>query len=241
LVLAGANLPPEEDDLGLPKGDGGILTAEAIAALPLHNLELAVLSACETGIGHVAGGEGVFGLQRAFHIAGAQTVVASLWKVDDQVTRKLMTLFYKNLWLMKMGKLEALRQAQLTILNDQRIGSDLRGPGGKQVARLEAIERGRADPSLWAAWVLSGDPGFLPRADEPMAVESAIQAVAVSTPANRKIQQPPPTDAAMSTVRKTAPSTRSYSWCALAVSMALATVLVAVLAMIGFRWRSLPR
>src|SRR5262249_20192983 len=57
LVLAGANLPMPRDEHGVPQGDGGILTAEAIAGLPLHNLELAVLSACETGLGEVAGGE----------------------------------------------------------------------------------------------------------------------------------------------------------------------------------------
>ncbi len=72
LVLAGANLPRTKDSYGIVQGDGGILTAEAIAALPLDKLELAVLSACDTGLGDVAGGEGVFGLQRAFHSAGAQ-------------------------------------------------------------------------------------------------------------------------------------------------------------------------
>src|SRR5205814_5061847 len=87
LVLAGANLPPRPDSLGIAQGDGGILTAEAVASLPLVNLELAVLSACETGLGEVAGGEGVFGLQRAFHLAGARTVIASLWKIDDTATQ----------------------------------------------------------------------------------------------------------------------------------------------------------
>ena len=70
LVLAGANLPRAKDSYGIAQGDGGILTAESIAGLPLDKLELAVLSACETGLGDVAGGEGVFGLQRAFHSAG---------------------------------------------------------------------------------------------------------------------------------------------------------------------------
>ena len=74
LVLAGANLPQQTDDLGLPQGDGGILTAEAIAGLYLRNLQLAVLSACETGLGDVAGGEGVMGLTRAFHLAGTRNV-----------------------------------------------------------------------------------------------------------------------------------------------------------------------
>jgi CHAT domain-containing protein len=68
LVLAGANRPATKD-ASLDFDDGGILTAEVIAGLPLHRLELVVLSACETGLGRVAGGEGVFGLQRAFHLA----------------------------------------------------------------------------------------------------------------------------------------------------------------------------
>src|SRR5262249_37841604 len=73
LVLAGANLPPRDGEFG------GILTAEALAGLSLDGLELAVLSACQTGLGEAQAGEGVFGLQRAFHLAGARNVVASLW------------------------------------------------------------------------------------------------------------------------------------------------------------------
>ena len=93
--------------------DRGILTAEAIAGLDLAGLELVVLSACETGLGLVGGGEGVFGLQRAFHLAGAQNVVASLWKVDDQATAALMALFYDRLWRQGKLPLEALRERSL--------------------------------------------------------------------------------------------------------------------------------
>src|SRR5205807_3129911 len=108
LVLAGANRPAAG-------GDGGILTAEAVVGLPLEGLDLAVLSACETGLGEVAGGEGVFGLQRAFNIAGTRNVIGSLWKVDDEATCALMALFYRGLFEGKGGRspLEALRRAQL--------------------------------------------------------------------------------------------------------------------------------
>ena len=58
------------------------------------------------------------GLQRAFHMAGARSVIASLWKVDDDATKTLMVEFYKNLWKEKMGKLAALRKAQLTMIRN---------------------------------------------------------------------------------------------------------------------------
>src|SRR5262249_49668215 len=113
LVLAGANRPVQ----GVLADDGGILTAETIARLPLGGLGLAVLSACDTGLGDVAAGEGVFGLQRPFHLGGTHNVVASLWKVDDQATAALMAVFYARLWdpdhPLPPG--EALREAQLTL------------------------------------------------------------------------------------------------------------------------------
>ncbi len=114
LVLAGANRPSASADPTV-RDDRGILTAEAIAGLSLQDLELAVLSACETGRGEVAGGEGVFGLQRAFHLAGAHNVVASLWMVDDQATAALMAIFYDQFWRLHKPPIEALRTAQLRL------------------------------------------------------------------------------------------------------------------------------
>src|SRR5262249_44480854 len=116
LVLAGANRPGAEiHPDGSARDDRGILTAEAIAGLALHDLDLVVLSACETGLGLIGGGEGVFGLQRAFHLAGAHDVVASLWKVDDAATAALMAVFYDQLWRQNRPPIEALRMAQLTL------------------------------------------------------------------------------------------------------------------------------
>ena len=107
LVLAGANLPLQRDGAGLPTDDGGILSSEVIASLSLSNLDLAVLSACQTAMGRVAGGEGVFGLQGPFHAAGARNVVASLWPVNDYVTSRLMRSFYRKLSAGASSKAEA--------------------------------------------------------------------------------------------------------------------------------------
>ena len=91
--------------------DDGILTALDVAELNLAETDLVVLSACDTGIGWDAGGEGLLGLQRAFHYSGARSVVASLWQTDSNATRDLFVEFYRNLWERKLGKLESLRQA----------------------------------------------------------------------------------------------------------------------------------
>jgi CHAT domain-containing protein/Flp pilus assembly protein TadD len=167
LVLAGANRPLPKNLEERLTDDHGILTAETIAGLPLHHLKLAVLSACETGLGKVAGGEGVFGLQRAFHLAGCKNVVASLWKVDDQATVALMALFYDKLWRQKKPPLEALREAQLTLYHHpERIGllAQERGPNFDKVVRLptgpdkgvKSQPGGKAATKLWAGFVLSG-------------------------------------------------------------------------------------
>jgi CHAT domain-containing protein/tetratricopeptide (TPR) repeat protein len=167
LVLAGANRPSADVE-GSTRDDLGILTAEAIAGLPLQDLELVVLSACETGLGMVGGGEGVFGLQRAFHLAGAHNVVASLWKVDDQATAALMAIFYDQLWRQHKPPIVALRTAQLTLYHHPESIPPLakaRGTPdfGKLVERLESgpgsgqpVGKEHARIDQWAAFVLSG-------------------------------------------------------------------------------------
>ena len=97
VVLTGANLPPETDELGIPTGRDGILTAEEVVNLDLRNTELVVLSACETGLGKIEGSEGTFGLKRGFKLAGVEQMIVSLWSVPDKETMELMTLFYEDL------------------------------------------------------------------------------------------------------------------------------------------------
>lgn len=110
LLLAGAaNYAMNHELAGK---ENGILTAYEVSNLNLESAELVALSACETGKGVVQNGEGVYGLQRAFQSAGAKTILLSLWKVDDEATRQLMTAFYRY-WLGGETKAEALRRAQL--------------------------------------------------------------------------------------------------------------------------------
>jgi CHAT domain-containing protein len=108
----------------------GILTAYEVSQLDLKNTELVVLSACETGRGDISGNEGVYGLQRAFKIAGARYLLMSLWKVPDEATRELMTIFYQNFLVKKMEIPEAFRQAQT------------------------AMREKYPNPYYWGAWVL---------------------------------------------------------------------------------------
>lgn len=134
LALAGANnratAGPDEDD--------GILTGEEIAGLDLSGVEWTVLSACETGRGEVKTGEGVFGLRRAFQTAGVDTLILSLWPVEDRSTRRWMGHLYRA----RMGgasTAEAVRAANLGSLEDLR--------------RID----GSAHPFFWGAFVAAGD------------------------------------------------------------------------------------
>jgi len=119
--------------------DDGVLTALEVTGLNLDGTELVVMSACDTGRGDILNGEGVYGLRRAFTLAGARTQVSSLWKVDDTTTQQLMVTFYQKLAAGK-GRSEALRQAQLALMQD----------GNKQI------------PYFWAAFVTSGEWRSLP-------------------------------------------------------------------------------
>jgi CHAT domain-containing protein/tetratricopeptide (TPR) repeat protein len=152
IVFAGVNNPDR------PKEDG-VLTALEAGELDLNESELVVLSACETGRGKVAGGEGVLGLQRAFQMAGVRAAVTSLWKVDDLATQALMTRFHRNLWEKRMGKLEALREAQLWLLKEGWKHPELKLRSGLVRPEVkENLKEGDAvSPYFWAAFVLSGD------------------------------------------------------------------------------------
>jgi tetratricopeptide (TPR) repeat protein len=111
----------------------GFLSGEQIISMNLTNLELVVLSACDSSPGLAIGGEGIFGVQRAFLLAGAKTCIASRWPVEDTAARKFMSLFYENLVDGGRTKIEAIREAQ-----------------------IEMHKQGYP-PQSWANWQLLGD------------------------------------------------------------------------------------
>jgi CHAT domain-containing protein len=135
LVLAGANLRQSAG----PGDEDGILTAEEVAALDLSGTEWAVLSACDTGAGEVRAGEGVFGLRRAFQVAGARTVIMSLWPVDDEAARLWMTALYRQHFGKGKTTADAVHGADLELLRQRR-------------------QKGRSThPFYWAGFVAAGD------------------------------------------------------------------------------------
>lgn len=136
LVLAGAN-----QALSGPAGNNdGILTAEKVLGLNLRGSDLVVLSACETGVGEIKNGEGVYGLRRAFSQAGANHIVMSLWPVPDLETKELMVEFYRNYLVQGLKPAQALRQAAL-----------------KQIDLVKS-RHSQAHPLFWGAFIFLGTP-----------------------------------------------------------------------------------
>jgi CHAT domain-containing protein/tetratricopeptide (TPR) repeat protein len=135
LALAGAN---QRHSSG-PDAEDGILTAEEIAALDLSGVEWAVLSACDTGVGEIRAGEGIFGLRRAFRVAGAGTVIMSLWPVDDDSAREWMTALYAARFKRQQSTDEAVRRASVDVLRRRR------------------ASRQSTHPFHWAGFVAAGD------------------------------------------------------------------------------------
>jgi len=139
LLLAGFALAGANRRQAGGGGEDGILTAEEVASLDLSGLEWAVLSACDTGVGEVRAGEGVFGLRRAFQVAGARTVIMSLWPVDDEDARRWMTAVYVRRFQRGAGTMEAVRGSSLEQLRRRRR------------AGLST------HPFYWAAFIAAGD------------------------------------------------------------------------------------
>jgi CHAT domain-containing protein len=132
LFFAGAQATLDKKNNPKSEGDDGILTAYEAQNMDLEGTELVVLSACQTAQGKLQNGEGVYGLQRALRIAGAQNIILSLWDVDDAVGRTFMKIFYEK-WLGGMSKSAAFRFAQLE------------------------IKKGYPQPFYWAGFVLVGE------------------------------------------------------------------------------------
>ena len=134
--MAGANFA-----YTVPSDDDGILYAREVEGMDLYGTDLVVLSACETALGDIRTGEGVYGLRRAFVLAGARNLIMSLWPVDDEVTRDLMEHFYRG-YRSGTSVAESLRNAEL-----------------ETIASLRAKNEAKTDPpvamvNLWAPFIV---------------------------------------------------------------------------------------
>ncbi len=114
LMLTGAS-DADKKNAGLENKSNGIITSYEAMDLDLAGTNLVILSACETGLGEIKAGEGVYGLQRAFLVAGAEAIIMSLWKVDDAATDLLMNSFYNN-WVKNHDKQKAFKLAQVELM-----------------------------------------------------------------------------------------------------------------------------
>ena len=136
--------------------ENGVLTALETAGLDLWGTKLVVLSACETGLGDVKGGAGVYGLRRALVLAGSETQVMSLWKVSDAGTRDLMVAYYTRLQK-EEGRAEALRQVQLSMLHRQLLPAASSGTRETSDMNEKDVSKDYRHPYYWAAFIPSGD------------------------------------------------------------------------------------
>ncbi len=153
LLFAGAGAPaPDASSPSSLPPDSALATALELAGLNLWGTQLVVLSACDTGRGDVQLGQGVYGLRRAFLVAGAETVVMSLWKVNDETTRQLMEAYYTNL-LAGQGRASALREA------------------------MRELRRTQPHPHYWAPFIAMGRDaplrGLLPTSTSPVPPQGA--------------------------------------------------------------------
>ncbi len=149
IALAGANAPQNREV------EDGVLTALEAAGLDLWGTKLVVLSACETAVGEIRTGDGVYGLRRALVLAGAESQVMSLWQVSDAATRDLMVSYYKRLEAGE-GRSEALRQVQLEMLRGTSVSEDGENRS-LQIEKKGVTTQGRSHPFYWASFIPIGD------------------------------------------------------------------------------------
>jgi len=149
LALAGANARQASD------AEDGVLTALEAAGLDLWGTKLVVLSACETGVGEIKTGDGVYGLRRALVLAGAESQLMSLWQVSDEATRDLMVAYYKRIQAGE-GRSEALRQVQLEMLRGTQ-RSEVGKDRSLRIEKKSDASRPRSHPFYWASFIPIGD------------------------------------------------------------------------------------